>query len=535
MEMHPGVWWAGSFDEKLFRLITTFAMIVPNQTRAQGSLVRSAFFDRHTVETLCNALTTAEDCVTSVDANGFESYHPTSSLTEAEKERMFATAHSPYYGPLVGLANILRDSLANPTRFNSNAHIYQPLKKHWSQIIQHLWDNPARCLESHDKFREERFLVSYIFCRIVEVEPSFGSVINDESDLTLSLLARYWAHETGETEIGQLFIFFLMLFPRRAIPGGPRSGMVPLLVVAAGERDNTLPFLQRILQNNEFIAEFIQGTASHLRRFRDFEATGVATIIEKLWNWARAFEKDPLCSEFLRVIRTSATLWSGFFEASSRSTDKHITASFENTPHYYMSSLASHLVHCRASSDEAKALCALWVSTGVFDALEVTVWEALRHGTEDEQVELSKYVSDIFQAISYGPERDFSFMSSLRQQLPRPRTIRRLWDLSLKLSSCGIQKVAPSHAARMTLFAMQQLYFLPAECTRRSCEKKSTARCPHCRLGYCSRDCQVRDWRDHKMVCNVQMDMDPAVRDETFKLVAGPAELAKVQARVQAK
>jgi hypothetical protein len=183
-----------------------------------------------------------------------------------------------------------------------------------------------------------------------------------------------------------------MIIPRRAIPGTPTSGM-SLFCVAEGEPDNTITVLRRILQNNEFIAEFIQGTASHLRRFRDFEATGAATVLEKLWNWAKAFEKDPLCSEFLRVFRTSAPLWGGFFEASSRSTDKHITASFEDTPHYYMSILGSHHVHCRASSDDAKALSALWVTNGVFDALEVTIWEALRHGTEDQQVELSSMSS----------------------------------------------------------------------------------------------------------------------------------------------
>jgi hypothetical protein len=142
------------------------------------------------------------------------------------------------------------------------------------------------------------------------------------------------------------------------------------------------------LQNNDSIAEFIEATASHLRRFRGFEAKIVAAILEKIWNWARALRQDPLCSEFLRVVRTSVSLWSSLFDASSRSSSNHHTGSFKDTPHFYMSTLAFDLIRSRGSSSEAIALTDLWVSTGAFDALEASLGEALHHGTEDEQVEL---------------------------------------------------------------------------------------------------------------------------------------------------
>lgn len=150
-----------------------------------------------------------------------------------------------------------------------------------------------------------------------------------------------------------------------------------------------MTILRRFLQNNEFIAEFIQATALHMRRFRNHEAQGVAHILEWLWIWAHNFRTDLLCAEFLRVIRTSALLWGSLFEASSRTTDKHKTETFKSTPHSSVSALASKHVLTRASSDEAKALAELWVSTGVFEAVEVTLGEALRYGTDDELVELS--------------------------------------------------------------------------------------------------------------------------------------------------
>jgi len=164
--MFPDVVWAGSFDEKLFRLITAFAMNPSiNQTGLSGPIqaVRTKLFDERTVETLCNAAINAEDAVACNDAAGNESRHPTSILTEAEKERIFGMTHSPYYGPLVGLANIVKDSSRMRPGLDLNASIYQPLKKYWSQMIKHLWDFPSRSLGSHDMFQEERYLLPFIF------------------------------------------------------------------------------------------------------------------------------------------------------------------------------------------------------------------------------------------------------------------------------------------------------------------------------------------------------------------------------------
>jgi len=227
-----------------------------------------------------------------------------------------------------------------------------------------------------------------------------------------------------------------------------------------------------------------------------------------------------------------APLWSSLFEASSRTIDKHVTAAFIDTPHFHISALAFNLVRSRASSEEAKALSELWVSTGVFDALETAFEEALRYGTENEQIHFCRHAMNIYHAIFFGRERNVLFATLISQQLPRPRTIRRLWDLSLRLSSKGTNNVVWSHAARVIVLSLEQTYFLPSQCTRRGCEKKATARCPHCKAGYCGRDCQKPDWKDHKLVCGVKMDMEPAIRDEAFRLIAGDAALAQRRAEM---
>jgi len=98
----------------------------------------------------------------------------------------------------------------------------------------------------------------------------------------------------------------------------------------------------------------------------------------------------------------------------------------------------------------------------------------------------------IYRGITYGPEGNSSFTSLMRQQLPRPRTIRQLWDISLKLSGAGVKKAAPCHVTRSIVMAITVIFTLPDACTRRGCEKKSTAKCAKCKLGYCGIDCQKR-------------------------------------------
>ena len=100
--------WAGNFDQELHQLITIFATaniedrveLVSSHdpaTRSKlsflfhepGPYARSLFFDKHTVERLCNAVIKAEDAVVCKDASGERSFRTTSILTVLEKTRMF--------------------------------------------------------------------------------------------------------------------------------------------------------------------------------------------------------------------------------------------------------------------------------------------------------------------------------------------------------------------------------------------------------------------------------------------------------------
>ena len=311
----------------------------------------------------------------------------------------------------------------------------------------------------------------------------------------------------------QSSIFMMLLIPRRPGPVSlPGNSLSPQYIIADGETDTTVTILRRILLNNDTIVEFVHATASHLRRFSGIEATTVAAIMDKYWSWARANRNDPLCSEFLRVVRTSDLLWKSLFEASSRSIGNRYIGSFHDTPHFYTSNLARCLAVSRDSTPEAVALTELWISTGIFDALEASLAEVLSRGTEDEQVELcstsccpwvswddlirfriiTANLTRIYVALSFGPEKSPTIKSLIIQQLPRPRTVRLLWDISQKLSGSVAEKVAPIHVCRIAVTGLELACASLSMCQRRGCEKTSTARCALCKSGYCELRCQKR-------------------------------------------
>jgi hypothetical protein len=108
------------------------------------------------------------------------------------------------------------------------------------------------------------------------------SVIDEDSDLTIPLITRYWVHAAEEEEIMQSSIFMILLIPRR--PGFvslPGNSLSPLYIIAEGEPDTTVTILRRIFLNNDAIVEFVHATASHLRRFSGIEAKTVAAIVER--------------------------------------------------------------------------------------------------------------------------------------------------------------------------------------------------------------------------------------------------------------
>lgn len=71
------------------------------------------------------------------------------------------------------------------------------------------------------------------------------SVLDDEGHLTIQLFTRYYCHATGEEEITQILIFFLLLVPMRGLRGETplRSGPAPLYFIPDGETDNTITVL----------------------------------------------------------------------------------------------------------------------------------------------------------------------------------------------------------------------------------------------------------------------------------------------------
>lgn len=51
------------------------------------------------------------------------------------------------------------------------------------------------------------------------------------------------------------------------------------------------------------------------------------------------------------------------------------------------------------------------------------------------------------------------------------------------------------------LLKIYALVMTPDQCYRRGCKNEGILRCTRCKTKYCSRECQVDDWSEHKLIC----------------------------------
>jgi len=109
---------------------------------------------------------------------------------------------------------------------------------------------------------------------------------------------------------------------------------------------------------------------------------------------------------------------------------------------------------------------------------------------------------------------------SLRQQvcaqMPRPRSLRPLFDICSKVSPDAIivmqRDGRPVGDTVYKQTSWRELRMLEKMCSkeicgRRGCDIPSTAQCANCkRTAYCKLDCQRKDWKEHKLVCSIDID-----------------------------
>jgi len=109
---------------------------------------------------------------------------------------------------------------------------------------------------------------------------------------------------------------------------------------------------------------------------------------------------------------------------------------------------------------------------------------------------------------------------SLRQQIcaqmPRPRSLRPLFDVGSELPPNAIITMQSNgfpggdiiwkKGAWRGLRTLEQMCSKEV-CGRRGCDIPSAAQCAKCkRANYCGAGCQKIDWKEHKLVCGIDID-----------------------------
>jgi len=90
------------------------------------------------------------------------------------------------------------------------------------------------------------------------------------------------------------------------------------------------------------------------------------------------------------------------------------------------------------------------------------------------------------------------FIRSVIGAIPKKSVVGETWDRSIMIFQGGMDK------PNMTLTQTYPALPLPGKCTREGCDNDALkSKCSRCHVAYyCSRECQVSDWKNsHKHVC----------------------------------
>ena len=135
----------------------------------------------------------------------------------------------------------------------------------------------------------------------------------------------------------------------------------------------------------------------------------------------------------------------------------------------------------------------------------------------------------------YGDYRGFALMATA------PRKMIFEWAL-LHVRGCFDQDIYQSFRHMMGCDMDTPMPQLPERnfnveqpvyvCGNENCRKPTHKRCSKCKcVGYCSRECQVADWKRHKKVCSSKTAKDAKVTEsaDSVRRVASPALMRQEQ------
>ncbi|KAI0771940.1 hypothetical protein BD413DRAFT_604077 [Trametes elegans] len=116
-------------------------------------------------------------------------------LSKAVIEKTSTQLHSPYQPPLEIICNGTISAPKPPTV--TEHKIVQDMRTRWDAILQRIWSEPARTLDSEPKMVVERLMIVQLVLQLSLFDASFLDVILKPSDMTIAVIFRNLLYSTG--------------------------------------------------------------------------------------------------------------------------------------------------------------------------------------------------------------------------------------------------------------------------------------------------------------------------------------------------
>ncbi|KDQ14197.1 hypothetical protein BOTBODRAFT_32979 [Botryobasidium botryosum FD-172 SS1] len=386
------------------------------------------------------------------------------------------------------------------------------LKQNWSKMMQRVWDEPGNTLES--KNHDGHIIVCTLVKQLLDADPSFSSVLEDERDITISLLARYWAHSTAAPALNAN-AKLLNGFMDSSDPENPSDE-------PAKPHKAPPSMLDRIVKGvNDSQTQLISKFTSHLSWLQLDDIFPCVTFLQLCL--ALIIKLPGTDTPFYRAIRESVPLWKQIFQALQRTSAKldpniPVTDAQGMGARRALLCLYAYLVHImfntlyelrlRTLESDMMNLIEVWIHAGLLETLD----QAVAEGAKAASGRRLQQLAGIMSYVSLTAQSDDVVRTLLIPQVPRPRMLRGFVDWHARDKRKNRVDRDPDHPWAITpwagLLTLHSTCQIPVLCTRRGCIKRWVANCAKCkgaRAKYCGRDCQVQDWKEHKLVCGLSL------------------------------
>ncbi|EIM89409.1 uncharacterized protein STEHIDRAFT_109596 [Stereum hirsutum FP-91666 SS1] len=390
-----------------------------------------------------------------------------------------------------------------------------------------LFDQDTQATDSH--FLQERAHIHQITMKLLLVDGHFFKrMVRGKRDRTVTLFVHYLMKATSATEYGAFVEFLSAVLPHT------EDVMTP----SVSDLTATLRIFGNVRKgSNDCLVSFFKKLGAGLPSIQSDPRFSLKLfeVIGGLWNFITVDDRAwNLCPSLVAQLPVILSLAQPFW--------KNLYTLLSTLAHQYQD-ISSEDSFSRASNDvgiynmirrchkpltttlqkgrdrDASVLVVAFIQAGVFSFLDSVVsclsFEAGHGLFADNRTATGEgshfffvgvFLNDILTVCETYPDA----ISTLRPYLPLPRLLRTSLDAVYAHNAhpppteiTDVTKLDLRALAWYSLARLQQMCTVRGECQARGCMKSGKLyRCKGCfTMLYCGTECQIRDWKEHKLVC----------------------------------